>query len=71
MTKKYDNDKNKNCTTTSAWFQLIKPGNWNKYIHTEQVEYFPNLVLFLDAKLLSRVVRRNRPSIAEAHAWGP
>ena len=24
--------KNKNCTTTSAWFQIIKPGNWNKYI---------------------------------------
>ena len=64
--------KNKNCTTTSAWFQTIKPGNGNKYIQTEQVEFFPNLVLFHDAKLLSRVVRRNRPSIAEAggaHAW--
>ena len=24
--------KNKKCTTTSAWFQIIKPGNWNKYI---------------------------------------
>ena len=24
--------KNKNCTTTSAWFQIIKPGNWIKYI---------------------------------------
>ena len=44
--------KNKNCTTTSTWFQIIKPGNWNKYIQTVKVEYFPNLVLFHDAKLL-------------------